>query len=181
MGMRFNLGKYDSQLWTRDKAREIRKVLIEELDSLKEGDTLVIDLKNVEVFDFSFANEFFGKTLQSLPSEYPGRFIVIENLKEYTRENLDIALKDLSLVAIERKAKKIKLLGKVNNILEDTFETIFKSKKPITAVMLGEKMDLKNINAVNERLNKLINLGLARRAKSTSKAGREQYEYETVS
>ena len=59
MDKRFDLKKYDKQLGTRDKAREIRKDLLEELDSLKEGDTLVIDLKNVEVFDFSFiANHY---------------------------------------------------------------------------------------------------------------------------
>jgi hypothetical protein len=48
------------------------------LEELHAGDVMVIDAQGVEVFDYSFANELFGKTLLSLAAEHPGRFLVVE-------------------------------------------------------------------------------------------------------
>src|SRR2546425_6208054 len=101
-------------LWTRERAREIRKPVMQLLEDLAPGNTLVIDLAAVEVFDYSFANEFFGKTLLSVPSEYPGRFVIVENLSSYTRENLTKAMESLGLIIIERKGGRLTLLGKVH-------------------------------------------------------------------
>ena len=82
--------------------------------TLKRVTPLFIDAKGVEVFDYSFANELFGKTILSLPNEYPGRFFLVENLTTYTHENLGKALESLSLMMIERKGKKMQLIGKVH-------------------------------------------------------------------
>src|SRR5437016_5286915 len=99
----FRLAQYGEQLWTREKAREVRGALTPLLEELGPGDVLVIDTKGVEVFDYSFANELFGKIIFAVPSEYPGRFVVVENLSKYTRENLDKALEGMGVVMIERK------------------------------------------------------------------------------
>ena len=66
---------------------------------------VVIDAKGVEVFDYSFANELFGKTLLSLSNEYSGRFVIVENLTTYTTENLTKALEGLNLAMIQAKGK----------------------------------------------------------------------------
>jgi hypothetical protein len=137
-------------------------------------------MKGVEVFDFSFANEFFGKLLMALPQDYPGRFIVIEHLTEYTRENLAKALESTGLVAIERKGKKLEILGKAHPVDQSTFEAIVQAKGPMTAFELKEKLGV-NLNAMNERLTKLTSMGLIRRGKGVSAAGREQYEYRVLS
>lgn len=172
----FQLGKFGSQLWTRERAREIRAEVAEKMEGLSSGDILVVDAKGVEVFDYSFANEFFGKMLLAIPHEYPGRFLVVENLTKYTRENLSKALEGMGLAMIERKAKKPNLLGKVNAIDEQTFLAISRAKKPVTASELKKELEI-NLNAANERLSKLTKLGLARRQSNVSAAGREQYEY----
>jgi len=175
----FQLGRYGAQLWTREKARQIRDDLTKKLEALSPGDVLTINAKGVEVFDYSFANELFGKTLLTLPHEFPGRFLVIENLTRYTRENLSKALEGMNLTMIEKTEKKLKLLGKVSAIDEQTFLAITKLKKPITANELKEKLKI-NLNAANERLSKLVTMGLARRQSSVSAAGREQYEYSVL-
>ncbi len=163
-------------LWTRERARELRKPVMELLEDLAPGDTLVIDLVAVEVFDYSFANEFFGKTLLSLPSEYPGRFLIVENLSTYTRENLAKAMESLGLVIIERKAGRLILLGKVHPAHQETLSAIQKANHPVSAMTLSKQLDI-NLTAVNERLTKLAKLGLVNRQRTVSKAGREQYEY----
>src|SRR5438034_7905440 len=121
MEQRFPLGKYGKHLWTRDNAREIRVALSEQLEALGVGDVLVIDAQNVEVFDYSFANELFGKTILGLPREHPGRFVIVEHLTDYTRENLTKALEGMGLAMIERRDAGLRLIGKVHPADEKTF------------------------------------------------------------
>jgi hypothetical protein len=180
MEKRYDLGEHGSQLWTRDLARDIRARITRVLETLSGGDVVVIDAKGVEVFDFSFANELFGKLIMALPQDYPGRFIVIEHLTDYTRENLDKALESLGLVVIERKGKKLEIRGKVHPVDQQTFDSIVKAKQPVTAAELKDKLEV-NLNALNERLTKLTAMGLVRRDKGISGAGREQYEYRILS
>lgn len=157
-------------------ARKIRAELTSLLDELQTGDTLVIDAKGVDVFDYSFANELFGKLILAMPVDYPDRFITVENLTSYTRENLTKALEGMGLAMIERKAGKPGLIGKVHPTDEQTFTAIVRGKGPVTAAELKETLEI-NLNAANERLSKLASLGLVRRQRGTSPAGREQYEY----
>src|SRR5260370_33625532 len=56
MEKKFILRRHGAQLWTREKARQIRSQLASILEGLEAGDVLVIDTTGVEVFDFSFAN-----------------------------------------------------------------------------------------------------------------------------
>lgn len=177
--LRVELAQYGGpQLWTRHKAREIRSDIIEELEELAVGGTLVLDAAGVEVFDYSFANELFGKTLLSVPVDYPGRFVVVENLTEYTRENLAQALESLGLIIAEREGGEIRLLGKVHPVDEETFRAVQAENRPVSASELKDRFRL-NPTAMNERLSKLVRLGLLRRDKAVSASGREQYNYST--
>jgi hypothetical protein len=176
MEKRFRLAPHGPTLWTREKARHLREQLKTELAVRQPGDTLVIDMKGIEAFDYSFANEFFGKVLLTLPHEYPQRFVIVEGLTAYTRENLVKALESLNLAMIERVKKKPVLIGKVHPADTATFEAIAKEKAAVTAATLSSTLSL-NVTAVNERLTKLTSLGLLRRQRGQSEAGREQFEY----
>jgi len=179
MEKRFPLFAHGKTLWTRDVARGIREQLEEFLAEAEQGDTVVIDMKGVDAFDFSFANEFFGKALLALPRLYPQRFLILEGLSAYTRENLVSALESLNLAMIERKGRALALLGRVHPADVATFDTIAKRRTPVTAAFLSEALSI-GITAVNERLTKLTNLGLVRRRSGSSPAGREQYEYSVL-
>lgn len=176
MEKRFPLTPFGKTLWTRDQARPIREQLENELAKRPPGDTIVIDMKGVEAFDFSFANEFFGKLLLTFPRAYPQRFVIVEGLNDYTRENLISALESLNLAMIERQKKKLSLIGKVHPTDTVTFEAIARARNAVTAAALSSALSM-NVTAVNERLTKLTNLGLLRRDRGQSEAGREQYEY----
>jgi hypothetical protein len=176
MEAKLQLVDFGTQLWTRELAREVRGRIASLLDDLEEGDALIIDAKGVEVFDYSFANELFGKTILSLPNEYPGRFFLVENLTTYTHENLGKALESLSLMMIERKGKKMQLIGKVHPADLESFSAIIQSKGPVTATVLKDKLGIA-LTAMNERLSKLTNMGVVRRERGVSAAGREQYQY----
>src|SRR5689334_2884391 len=107
MKERFPLGSYGKHLWTRERAKEIRAALFKRIERMEEGEVIAIDATGVEVFDFSFANEFFGKTALTLPMEYPGRLAVVEHLTKYARENLEKALEGLQIALIERHSSEL--------------------------------------------------------------------------
>ncbi len=178
MERRIALGEHGPHLWTRETARNIRVEFDPILEGLEEGGALVIDTKGVEVFDYSFANELFGRTILSIPREYPGRFVLVENLSKYARENLTKALEGMGLAMMERKGKAIGLIGKVHPTDQQTFAAVAKAGRSLTSSELAEKLEV-NLNAMNERLSKLLGLGLIRRERATSPSGREQYEYST--
>jgi hypothetical protein len=161
---------------TRERARDLRSELERLLDDAAEGDIVVIDLQGIEAFDFSFANELFGKTLLALSEAHPGRLVVVENLTPYTRENLEKALEGLQLAVIERQAGRLSLLGRLHAADKVTFGAIAASREPLTASALKDALEV-NLTAMNERLSKLSKMGLVWRRRSVSAAGREQYEY----
>lgn len=176
----FRLSKYNRpQLWTREFARQIRGEINAFLSEINIGDTLIIDAKGIEVFDYSFANELFGKTLISLSTENIGKFLVVENLTDYCRENLSKALESLNLIIIERIDAKYKLTGSVHPADQETFELFLEANKPLTANDLKEGLEI-NITAANERLSKLTKLSIIRRENVVSKAGRQQFQYSTM-
>jgi predicted transcriptional regulator len=167
------------RLWTREIARPLRGAVEDQLAQLGPGDILVIDMKGIEAFDYSFANEFFGKAILSLPKLYPERFLIVDGLNEYTRENLKNALESLGLAMIERHARKLRLIGKIHPTDTATFEAIAQARHAVTAAFLRDLLQI-NVTAVNERLAKLASLGLVRRRRGSSAAGREQYEYSVL-
>lgn len=183
MNQKFSLlqaNNNEPYLWTRDTGKEIREKLFDALDNIKRGEVVVIDFAGIKAFDFSFANELFGKTLLKMPVDYPGKFVIVENLTDYTRENLFNAISNLSLAIAEKKSNgAMSLLGKVHPVDEATFNLICQSAHPMTTNELVKLMDVK-IQAMNERLSKLVDMGVIRRSRSLSQAGREQYEYTKI-
>lgn len=172
----FPLEPYGAQLWTRERGSEIRAALEAVLDTLAPGEVVVLDLEGVEVFDFSFANELFGRTLLRLPDDHPDRFVVVAHLNEYTRLNLSQALASLGLLIIEREGGAYHLLGKAHAADKATVAVLIQADRPVSAAELASALGVQ-LTAMNERLAKLARLAIVWRQKATSPAGREQYLY----
>lgn len=175
----FALSQYGNHLWTRTLAQKIRLDIEELLWSIDIGTAVVIDAEGVEVFDYSFANEFFAKLMHRLPVEFPGRFVVVSHLTPYARENLEQALESLNLLMIERHGTSVQLLGKTHPTDIDTFNAIWKAKGAVTVAELSNQLGL-SATAINERVSKLTRLGVVRREKAVSDAGRGQFEYRVL-
>jgi hypothetical protein len=105
---------------------------------------------------------------------------VAENLTPYARENLETTLVRLDLAMIERVAGRPRLIGKTHLADEETLDAIAATDEPVTAAYLRDRLGV-TINAANERLAKLVGLGVVRRERGKSPAGREQFCYRTLS
>jgi hypothetical protein len=173
----FEANDNESYLWTREVGEAVRTKLFNVLKERQTGDVVVVDFTGIKAFDYSFANELFGKTLMRMPAEFPNNFLVVTNLNDYTRENLINALSSLPFVIVERKQSgELVLLGKAHPVDELTFDAICHSTSPLTANDLAKTLNVK-VQAMNERLSKLVEMRVIRRSNSLSQAGREQFEY----
>ena len=176
MPLKYRLSKIGPQLWTRDRARPPREEVERLLDDAEPSSIVTIDLQGVEVFDFSFAAEFFGRLLQRLPTEHPGRFLVVENVGPWTGPNLQATLDGLELAAIVRdEGGRYRLIGKVTETDRATFEALLALGGGSTAAELASGLDV-NLTAMNERLQKLVGRGVLRREPAP---GRARFTYHT--
>lgn len=165
-----------SKLWGHELGRRLRSEVEGELDALPQGGVEVIQLKGIDVFDFSFASELFGRLYASLATAYVGRAVVLANPSEYVKVNLDAALKSLDQLALVKQgAKGWDVIGKVADTDRETLEALA-SKKRATAPELAEALNIK-LTACNQRLRKLSEAGAILRARFTSASGGEQYLY----
>lgn len=172
------LGGDRSTYWGRPAAREKRLAVEALLESARAGDVVVLDAEGLEAFDSSFASEFFCRLARDVPSTYAGRFLVIEHLGQLARENLEDALTIAALAMIERtEGGRLQLIGKLHPVDHETFAAVAAAEEPVASSELKDKLGVASVPAMNERLGKLVSLGLVRRARSTSPAGREQFVY----
>lgn len=176
METRFELGRERDHLWTRALGKQLRVALEDHLANAATGDVVVVDLAGVQAFDYSFANEFFGRSVMTLSREYPGRFLVVEHMEEDTREDLEQALKSLGLIMVAREHGQLGLIGRVHPVDAQTFAAIIELGEPATAVTLKDRLSI-NLTTMNERLSKLTEAGVVRRERVVSPVGREQFQY----
>ena len=108
----YAMKQHGSALWGRSMGREIRADIEVALEKLSPGEVLGIDLEDIEVMDFSFASEVFGKLISRLPTEYRGRYLVLLNVDDYVEENLDAALNSLELAVLILRDGNWKIIGK---------------------------------------------------------------------
>ncbi len=164
------------QLWGHGPGREIRAMIEAELDAVPVGESLRIELKHVEVMDFSFSSETFGKLYSSLAVAYPGRGLILANLSDYVRVNLDAALQALGLQALTVKGvRSLDLIGKVADTDRPTLAALAKRKRA-TAPEIADDLGIK-LTTCNQRLRKLADAGAIVRTKMSATSGGEQYIY----
>jgi hypothetical protein len=172
----YNLAEKGKQLWGHSLGREVRLEIESELENLARGGVFKIQLKGIEVMDFSFSNEVFGKIYSTIGTIYPERAIVLANLTEYVKINLDAALASLGFMAVTVKGKRDwEVIGKVGDTDIQTLEVIA-NKKQVTAPEVAEILNIK-LTTCNQRLRKLTENGLILRAKESARTGGEQFIY----
>lgn len=165
--------------WTRERALPLKAEALALIEQLDEGDILVLDGAAVEAFDYSFAAELFEGLIKAVRMR-EGRFLVVDDLTAYNRLNLHKALESLELCLIARHEGRVELLGKINTVDAETFAVVAQHPAPIAAAEVQQQLGV-SLNAVNERLKKLLGLGLIRRTAARSVAGREHFLYRTLS
>ena len=167
----FRLARFGKRQWGQDQAEKPRLALEKALSDALPGAIVRVDCSGVEVFDVSFAAGLFVKTLGSLSSSFPDRCLVVSGLTDITRDNLNPALREAGLMAVEANAKTFRLLGKFSPSDEETLNLLHDKRRAFSVRELAEALSI-NVTAANERLTKLARMAILRR--ETARGGRTQ-------
>ena len=161
-----------SDLVTRPSGQAIRERIERDIEKEKDGEVISLDFSRIGVIDYSCADEIVAKLMSRLVSgEYGEKYIVLTELNENQKENIDVALerKDLAVTAQMKDGRKI-IMGSINNYLQETLSYIFKKNK-LTANDLSSALKLP-ANTSGTRLLNLYKKRLVKRVTEARDEGR---------
>ncbi len=195
-----SLGAFGKMLAMRPQGRRVQESLDAQLRDLPPGGVLVLDFDNVEMMDYSFADEALGTLYSRLAAkEYPDRYLVlVTDESEITGallENVEVALNQREVAALvvprevfssdpankKDKDKKIewRIIGQLPEHLVETLSAVI-DKEEVTVRDLVDVLGLDSVTACNNRIARLHQLRLVRRKASIVPEGGRQYCYSSV-
>src|SRR5688572_5089832 len=103
--VRQSLGEFGKQLAMRPRGRQVQEALDRMLRKLPPGGVLVVDFDDVEMMDYSFADEALGTLYSRMAAkEYPDRYLVLvvsdDEVSEALLENVEVALSQREVAAL---------------------------------------------------------------------------------
>ncbi len=170
-----------TNLVTRPTGKKVRRYLEDELDSVREDTVFVLSFDQVDIIDYSCADEVFAKVAGRMKQgEYENAFLLLDDLQDSHLENVDIALekKKLCLLGRIREEEEWIDVGKLDRYLADVLELI-KERGEMTARELSEELDLEH-NTASTRLGNLHNARLVVRHHGPIEDGGRLYHYRTL-
>ena len=166
---------------TRGTGRRVREALVEVLEGLTSGGVLYVDTRDVELMDYSFADEALGILVSRVAAgEYGDRHVVLVEEDRELLENVEASLRQrgLAMIRVSKPGAAPEIVGEVPEHLIETLQAIYDAGS-ITNADLAAKLGL-NHTACNNRATRLFKLGLIHRRKNTAAPGGRQYSYERI-
>ncbi len=149
-----HLGQASEFLWGRERGRELRYQMEEQLQRLPQGGTLVADLGLVAAMNYSVALELFVKLLSAWEKVYPQRGFLVRQPSREVAEEVSMALEHHGLLVLsEPRPNEWELIGKVSQADRDTLQWASRQQY-FTAPDLAAALNL-NLTTANQRLKKL--------------------------
>jgi len=203
--VRQSLGQFGKQLAMRPRGRQVQEALDNLLRQLKPGGVLVVDFDDVEMMDYSFADEALGTLYSRMAAkEYPDRYLVLlvndDEVSEALLENVEVALNQREVAALVMPRSMLagegiqrttengttpgggaqwRVIGRLPEHLVDTLSAVM-GKDLVTVRDLVDALSLDSVTACNNRIAKLYQLHLVRRKATVVPEGGRQYCYSTV-
>jgi hypothetical protein len=198
--VRQSLGEFGKQLAMRPRGRQVQEALDRLLRKLPAGGVLVVDFDDVEMMDYSFADEALGTLYSRMAAkEYPDRYLVLvvndDEVSEALLENVEVALSQREVAALvlprsmvssegikpsaQNDGAQWRVIGRLPDHLIDTLGAVM-GKDLVTVRDLVEALSLESVTACNNRIAKLYQLHLVRRKASVVPEGGRQYCYSSV-
>jgi hypothetical protein len=135
----------------------------------------MVDFAGVEVMDYSFSNEVFCKLFSRVPKEYTGKHLVLKNLSDYVKENLEPALRDLKLIALAIQDSSWELIGNSKTTYVETLKAL-EDLGSAELATISNQLGI-SITACSNRLNRLADQGLIKKLEVDRPLGNEKYLY----
>ena len=167
-----SLDNESPDLLTRDLGRRAFRYFEHELKQTPEGQTLILDGKDIILFDSSFFDEaILSLFVKLVGGEYGNRFLLLYDISDDSVVNIEGAIKRRNLKnAIPVKNRdQWRFVGTLEPNLEETARLLVR-KKQLTARELADLLKIE-INNASNRLRRLHELRLAKREELSSESG----------
>jgi len=194
-----SMGEFGKLLAMRPQGKRVQESLDAHLRSLPPGGVLILDFDNVEMMDYSFADEALGTLYSRLSAkEYPDRYLVLltdeSEITQALLENVEVALnqREVAALVVPRSAfgksrgaqesnGKVdwRIIGQLPEHLIETLSAVI-DKEEVTVRDLVDALGLDSVTACNNRIARLHQLRLVRRKASIVPEGGRQYCYSSV-
>lgn len=190
-----SLGEFGSMLAMRPQGRRVQESLEAQLRTLPPGGVLVLDFDNVQMMDYSFADEALGTLYSRMAArEYPDRYLILvtdeSEITQSLLENVEAALRQREVAALvvprtafagdaANAASNWRIVGALPDHLVETLGAVIE-RGEVTVRDLVEALGLDSVTACNNRVSKLHQLRLVRRKAAIVPEGGRQYCYSSV-
>ena len=172
----FNISRYGIRVGTRAEGKKAQPEIEAQVKNMPYGNVLILSLDDMEMMDFSFADEAIALTYQRLISnEYGDKYIIIKGSNPDVLESVDVALQKRGLSALVVQDGRWKCIGLKKPDLMDILKTIIEKKEistPKLTESLGENMTAQNCN---NKVMELARLKLIKREKINNPVGGIMY------
>ncbi|MGI8649813.1 MAG: MarR family transcriptional regulator [Rubrobacter sp.] len=165
-------------LHSRRPGQAFLAVLEREIESVPSGGVLYLDLRGVEMMDYSFADAGFGALIsRAARGDYGKRHVVLVENGRDLLEGIEMSLwvREQNVFRVEEVGGEAHLVGKLEEHLVETLEAV-RNLGPITTADLAKRLGV-NHTACNNRASNLHDRGLISRRKET---GGRRYVYERI-
>jgi hypothetical protein len=168
----------ERRLRGRELGRKFQAGLREKILSTPHDELLRFDLRDVQMMDVSFIDELFGGIAEARGrGELSGAALLLVEVDPLDVDDIgrilagrpgsSTGLRNCVLPLVE--ADSIRLLGKTEDYVQETFSELLQAKSLSTSELMS-RLDLAN-NTASTRLKVLYDLGLARRVPQTESRG----------
>ena len=173
------LGLPDRFFVTRDKGEQAYTLIKTELQTVPEGEPLLLAFPPQQLMDASFADESIVRLGEAISNgEFGQRTLLLKDLTDDTIHNLNavIQLRHLKLAFLSVGSGEVwSVVGQLEPSLHETLEIVAQRRR-LTAPELSELLGMA-INTASNRLKRLNDVRLIRREYEVSERGL-QYLYD---
>ena len=168
-----------SSIWGHETGKKFREFILEEWKK-RDDELLIIDLKGIEIIDFSASSDLICIPISRLSSELLNKHIIIQNAEDEVRENINVALERQEICCINLKEDKTyEILGKCSDGLKNIIYQLYTNKRAFDSRQLADLLDT-TVQVINNRITILYKLGMVKRRIEDAPTGGKQYIYESI-
>lgn len=167
------------QLWGRDQGKSVRDKILDKFTA-QQCSVLLLDFTGVKQIDYSCASEIVSVIILRLSGELKNKHLLLTNLSEWTKENIEVALEkaELCCIVLNDTVSGWEIIGKYSDALKETLSAVVKLKQADSPTISAE-LNI-TLTTCNNRLKSLVQLGMVKREELSASSGGKQYRYDSI-
>ena len=177
--LRITMESFHSLLVTRSRGKQVKDLISFQLQTEKNWQVLLLDFTEVQVLDYSWADECIAKLAAEFSADlYGTKGILVSNCSDDQAENISAALLQRNLTLLRLLNPGWVLLGELKEPFLSTLNFVNQQEK-VTAREVADYFQLA-INTASNRLSELYKRHLSLRHEEILTSGGKQFIYSSL-